>query len=362
MMPFGFIVVVGMIKLNIVIIEARFADLASEPKVFDELVSETSYAKISTFASAISVIRLLFGYTSIDSYGLREVVASRGAVALVAFLLSVPFVIASIGIIASSPVFLHCAGCGFFLELPIAMLSLGAVMGGLMSYILMRVQRSVGWHKVVVEVAIVGGVSSPLLTLGWILVMVDPSQVHYRYEFAWTYIFSLAMFINANAFVGQHVVRTLFSRRSSRNKTLRFEVQRKAKRSIVLSADAALKKEFMAYAKRAMVVESIVFLADVDAFKTLYSSKDDKWRVAKFRNLVGSYIAPGSSLEVNISGRARFALMDLLAGLQEDPSDTSKLLDSFQVAEEEVDGMVRDGPWREFMLKRGRAIQASTGV
>jgi hypothetical protein len=352
-LPIAYTVVAIALKSFLVTIEVKFASLVMNEGLVtnrDDRISVYS-AQISTLEAVGKIFKLLFGIIPLENFEMDTVTAMRSTFLQFCFVLCIPALICFIVIVAAFPVFAACSNCPVFLELPICLTILLLFYQIAMNRAALVAYNTAGFDKsgVVAEILFLNFVAAPFVVVSWILFILDPNDLHFHREFAWTYLFPFTMLAAYSAAVGYPLFQTWRERRQ-RKKQVHIELENMA---TALKQDEGRKLMFWQYAASAFCSESLQFLDDTEAFAAYFYEKADSWKLSKFKGLVKTYVLPGSRLEINISHRARQRIVNLY---EKDPSLMSAesykpLFETFNEARQEVYEMVSQGPWREFLIK-----------
>jgi len=241
-----------------------------------------------------------------------------------------------------------------FLELPIAITVCVTFYTGCALSAGYQAFMAVGWDDkgVVWEMLMVPLLIAPTCLAIWILIIVDPGNAEYNQTFNWPFLFVITTFEwNFTSFGYQLYVQWRQDRSKSKLQIIDMVS--------AFADDPNLQKEFAEFAAKHYITESLQFIEDVKTFQKFFFEKAESWRVSKFKSLVETYILSGSRMEVNISFAMRSKMTNLYDNAQ---SHSRELHNAFDEAAKEVERMIHNGAWTEFLVKRSKQKHASRAL
>jgi hypothetical protein len=356
---------VGSIRALVLALESNYAKQAQKEALKqDDQQSQAavSISQASTHMTLTSVatrvqllLQVITGRVMVDQLHITELVVVKNSVVGLMLVYAMPAFLTGILLVALTPPYQTCYGCDIFLELPIGIavcLLLYLVSALFMSY---QAYRAVGLDEkgVVAEMLFIGGFVAPLALVIWILMIVDPGGVQYLNTFNWSLLFAVTSSLwLASGYFYQFYIHLRYDWSSGLN----IETM-----DTMFASDPSIKTEFLEFAARHFVMESLNFVEDVKMYKSLYYEKAESWRLSKFKYLIETYIASGSRMEVNISHTMKLEI--LRAYDQAKHGKVNK--DLFVVLDEalkEVEQMIHNGAWTEYLFKRKRKQALSVAV
>jgi hypothetical protein len=205
---------------------------------------------------------------------------------------------------------------------------------------------------VVIEILGIALIVAPLGLIIWILMIIDPGDLQTKNVFNWSFLFT---FTTAPSWLYIGFFHQFYVQWRQDRKATTFAIE---PMDTVFQSDPTIKKEFGEFAARQFITESINFIEDVNTYKRFYFEKGDSWRVAKFKTLVETYVVSGSRMEVNISYAMRNQIVKAYDQVKQGKS-IKDLVNEFDAAVKEVEQMVHNGAWTEFLMVR-RKRQSKT--
>jgi len=331
------------------------SETASQTTAGTHVSSSISVSSVmSSLAVMWKLILLTLGCIKPSDLTITEIVFLKNSYYNLFAQTLMPGIIITILLVTIFPEYREC-NCELFSE--IALLHL--VFVGLYSGTALRamaIAYSVGGMDqkgVLEELFAVPVVIGPLITFVWILMVVDPGDLWYTRQFNWSIIFGATALVMWYICFGYQL---LIQHRADRESFLVGRLETMQNMSTTISNDPDIKRDFTEFASKQFVTESLQFLEDIHTYRTLYYEKAETWRMSKFKNLVESYILPGSRLEINISYAQRKKIIDTY----EQAKKLSKFAsseDGFKVFDgsyDDVNQMITNGVWMEFLVQRNR--------
>ena len=101
------------------------------------------------------------------------------------------------------------------------------------------------------------------------------------------------------------------------------------------------KETFLDLVESQYVMENVRFLQDLKTFKDYYYEKSPSWRKSKIKILYDAYIVEGAIMEINISYACREAIKQVVFTREESTV--------FDEAEKQVQGMLVNGVWKDYL-------------
>jgi hypothetical protein len=338
-------------------LETNYAAQAATERLVHDDSSHTSWQRplTSRVSHLVLLVLIILGWVKIRSLDLATLVAVKHSYSVMMIVLLVPAVLSCVIIIGLSPPYQTCWGCDVYLELFVG------VCAQLVVYIfcVLQLGRQVYTAArkdetgVVFElVFIAGGIGSTSIVVH-ILMLVDPNGIQYRQEFNWSWLF----FFNCLAYYWVGSIHQFYMqwRQDRSRSTIQVATMEQ-----LLSDNPEMKKEFIEYAARCYVSESLNFLEDISMFKSLYYEKADSWRLAKFKSLVDTYILFGARMEVNIPFVVRSHIEQAYIRAKQNQAVSADTFVVFDDAVREVHQMIHQGAWTDFLSRRnGKQQHAS---
>jgi hypothetical protein len=317
------------------------------------------------------LFRVCFGLIKMSQLSFHDIKYTKQSYKLFAFLFFFPFVFFLVALIyLVEPMHFPCAcTCrNIFLETPIMLVVWQLVYVPMIIYCVFVTYRIVGWDSkgVVFELFEVAAVAGGLSIVVWFLISFDPMDLTANAQFEWqlltflpVYYFWYASFGKQFRFVFKEYLRNKTHPAAALRRSRKMTKQPSTSTELVhpedngnlqtmLNANPTLKQEFMEFAAEEYVMESIQFLQDVQMFQDIYFQKGEGWRRSKAKLLCKLYIEIGADLQINISDRMRETIKLACFYATEVPKVTV-----FDDAQVEIEEMIRQGCWHNFISARG---------
>ena len=303
-------------------------------------------------------VSILMGYYSPHHFSPKDLLTIKRSNAFISILFSsYGWIICIFLIVLVPPYHSNCNQCDFFNEI-----SIGIFIGLFVSlFFLIRIAYLTllivgGWDKkgVLFEMMWMFITSGMTMFVGWILVMTDPGKLSFNKIVYWPWIQ-----------VSDNFIAWFFScflqlclqyredrlRRTKYNESVRIDSRSVGLNSLrdTLMSNNPIKHEFEEYAQQHFVLDSILFLYDVSLYKRYYYEKSDNWKISTCNRIIDRYVRSNSEYEINISYHLRHAILQLKPTENSKPDNLIKIFDD---AYRDIEQMVQQGPWRDFILRR----------
>jgi hypothetical protein len=355
---------IGLLRALVLALEGNYAKQAQKEGIKqDDQVSEAVTSSLaSTYQNLLSwrhirlLVHVISGWIRVNHLHITEIVAIKNSYPLIIALMSIPAFVIIVLVLALSPPYQTCYGCDVFLELIIGAAICMTLYVGMALAMIYQAYSVIGLDEqgVVVELTAVGGVLAPLAFIVWTLMLTDPGGFQYQNQFNW----SLLFIVPSVPWLSVGYIYQFFIQwrqdRNSQHLTI-------PTMDSLFGSDAALKADFYDFAARRFVTESLNFISDVKTYKSLYYEKAESWRQSKFRNLIETYIVSGSRMEVNISYDMKVQIIKTSDQLKRGKGGID-LFDSFDEASKEVERMVHNGAWTEYVIAHSKKQHAPLAV
>jgi hypothetical protein len=352
-----------------VLLEVTYSRLAKNEKavIHDETASlptSSASTKVSTAFIHVSgligqvrtLLKVLLGLLGViewSTLNISELAFSKNSYVMMFVIISVPSIATFIILLAMVPAYRTCSDCDVFLELPIAIYILMTLYVGGCTKAIWTAYKAIGWDDkgVLKELIIIPPLTGFLATATWVLMVLDPADLAYDRVFNWSALF----FAPANVWVFLQYYYQIYMQWKQDHRTQTFKI---VPREDYFSSCPGARMEFHEFAETHYVSESLNFLEDIKAYKSFYFEKAMTWRVIKFKSLVVTYILPGAKLEINISHGMKTKILKSYSALKGEETVIEELFEVFDEAVMEIDHMIHDGAWSEFLIRTVRPKSA----
>ena len=273
-----------------------------------------------------------------------------------------PVLLFLVGLIAVTPAYrFNCVGCEVFAELLIAQALAFVVFvaaGARIVYVL-STRSLVDQYNLRLETTLLFAWASLLVFLGWVLLAVDANGANrdFVFMFEWFVVWSYG-----SVWVVTTPLQVWLARKDravhahANGVVMEDKDSRTAELGSGLADACATNPAWLDFAERRLVVESVRFIADVDAWRRLFYDRSPTWRATKAKALVETYVVVDAPLQVNVSERARDAVIAAVSASAHGGGNGVRA-DAFDAAYDDVFEMIRRGPWLEF-----HAVAVTKGV
>ena len=303
-------------------------------------------AIISYLKDVLLLTQVAVGYVRLSHLAIVELVVIKNRYQTMFCLISIPALVTIGLLIGIVPPFQGCYDCDIFAELPIAYSVCLTIYMLLAFRVGVEAYLAAGWDEMgnVFEIAFTAGIIAPTALAIWLLMVFDPGNATYERRFNWSMLFSITTVLFWWSSFGRHLY---WQWRQSGNRSS-LEILDMA---TAFQADPESKKDFYQFATKHYIMESLQFLEDIETYKRFFFEKAESWRETKFKALVETYILSGSKMEVNLS----FAMRTKILHLYENLSGKSReCFEIFDQAVKEVEQLIHDGAWTEYLMKKSR--------
>ena len=274
------------------IFDHRFVDDDTSSKHSESTGVKAVGARFNYCYFALLMIRVAVGSTKIDSMRISDMVLTKNSHRFIIALFLFPFLAIFCILVASVFPYHACNSCESFLEVPIAGVSVFKVQLDfsinlqfpnknlklfctvLYSIIFSRMlfvafkYAAKDEHGIETEFGLTIIIISPIITLGFLLLITDPNNWDQLRQFYWGWIFFICYFFSWWILFGNQIYQQWRSDSAKVNSKIEVRKMRS-----VCQENPEIKKQFHEYAKKQYVTEMINFMEDVAKYKELYFEK-----------------------------------------------------------------------------------------